>query len=54
MDENDFSSDNYRIGDELLKVATCVVAEEHEKLLSMLPSDIQVMFNQVSLIEILN
>lgn len=43
MDENDFSSDNDRIGDELLKVATCVVAEGHEKLLSMLPSDIQVM-----------
>ncbi|XP_047350841.1 carboxypeptidase N subunit 2-like isoform X2 [Vespa velutina] len=43
VDENDFSSDNDHIGDELLKVATCVVAEGHEKLLSMLPSDIQVL-----------
>ncbi|KAI4502536.1 hypothetical protein M0802_002448 [Mischocyttarus mexicanus] len=43
VDDTDYSFYNNHISDELLKVATCVVAEEHEKLMSMLPSDIQVL-----------
>ncbi|KAK2585528.1 hypothetical protein KPH14_010170 [Odynerus spinipes] len=43
VDKTDYNIDNDHMSEELLKVATCVVAEEHEKLLGMLPSDIQVL-----------